>query len=60
MIEDGWNIPLTEIKFLKRIGSGGASTNYLANWQSEKVCVKVASVTKLGLDGWRYVTNFIT
>ena len=52
-IEEGWGIPLTEVKFLKKIGVGGASTNYLAKWQGEKVCVKVASVTKIGLDGWR-------
>eukprot|EP00815_Leptocylindrus_aporus_P005965 CAMPEP_0116059852 /NCGR_PEP_ID=MMETSP0322-20121206/6056_1 /TAXON_ID=163516 /ORGANISM="Leptocylindrus danicus var. apora, Strain B651" /LENGTH=741 /DNA_ID=CAMNT_0003544339 /DNA_START=37 /DNA_END=2262 /DNA_ORIENTATION=+ len=51
--DDGWTIPIEEIKFLKRIGVGGASTNYLAKWHGENVCVKVASVTKLGLDGWR-------
>lgn len=54
VIDEGWSIPLAEVKFLKKVGAGAASTTYLAIWQGERVCVKVASVTNLGLDGWRY------
>jgi serine/threonine protein kinase len=48
-----WEIDVYELKFLKRIGQGAAGTTYLAEWSGEKVAVKVASITELGLDGWR-------
>lgn len=48
-----WEINLYELKFLKRIGEGAAGTTYLANWTGLKVAVKVASITEMGLDGWR-------
>ena len=48
-----WEIDLYEVKFMKRIGQGTAGTTYLANWSGLKVAVKVASITEMGLDGWR-------
>jgi Protein tyrosine and serine/threonine kinase len=48
-----WEIDLYEIKFLKRIGQGTAGTTYLADWNGLQVAVKVASITEMGLDGWR-------
>ena len=48
-----WEINLYELKFLKRIGEGAAGTTYLANWTGLQVAVKVASITEMGLDGWR-------
>ena len=48
-----WEINLYELKFLKRIGEGAAGTTYLANWTGLEVAVKVASITEMGLDGWR-------
>eukprot|EP00980_Cylindrotheca_fusiformis_P003582 scaffold794_cov131-Cylindrotheca_fusiformis.AAC.6 len=48
-----WDISIYEIKFNKRIGQGASATTYLADWSGQKVAVKVASITKFGLDGWR-------
>lgn len=48
-----WEIDLYEIRFLKRIGQGNAGTTYLADWSGLKVAVKVASISEMGLDGWR-------
>lgn len=48
-----WEIDLYEIRFLKRIGQGTAGTTYLADWSGLKVAVKVASISEMGLDGWR-------
>jgi len=48
-----WEIDLYEIRFLKRIGQGNAGTTYLADWKGLNVAVKVASITEMGLDGWR-------
>jgi serine/threonine protein kinase len=48
-----WEIDLYEIRFIKRIGQGTAGTTYLADWAGLKVAVKVASISELGLDGWR-------
>jgi len=48
-----WDIDLYEIKFEKRIGRGTAGTTYLAKWSGQKVAVKVAAITKMGLDGWQ-------
>lgn len=48
-----WEIDLYEIRFLKRIGQGNAGTTYLADWSGLQVAVKVASISELGLDGWR-------
>ena len=48
-----WEINLYELKFLKRIGEGAAGTTYLANWTGLNVAVKVASITEMGLEGWR-------
>ena len=48
-----WEINLFELKFLKRIGEGAAGTTYLANWTGLNVAVKVASITEMGLEGWR-------
>jgi len=48
-----WEIDLYEIKFKKRIGQGNAGTTYLAAWNGLSVAVKVASITEMGLDGWR-------
>jgi mitogen-activated protein kinase kinase kinase 11 len=48
-----WEIDVYELKFLKRIGQGAAGTTYLADWAGDNVAVKVASITEIGLDGWR-------
>ena len=48
-----WEIDVYELKFMKRIGQGAAGTTYLADWSGENVAVKVASITELGLEGWR-------
>ena len=48
-----WEIDLYEIKFKRRIGQGNAGTTYLADWKGSQVAVKVASITEMGLDGWR-------
>ena len=48
-----WEIDLYEIKFKRRIGQGNAGTTYLADWKGSNVAVKVASITEMGLDGWR-------
>jgi serine/threonine protein kinase len=48
-----WEIDLYEIRFQKRIGQGSAGTTYLANWSGQQVAVKVASITEMGLEGWR-------
>jgi Protein kinase domain len=48
-----WEIDIYELKFLKRIGQGSAGTTYLADWSGLKVAVKVASITEMGLEGWR-------
>jgi len=48
-----WEIDIYEIRFLKRIGQGSAGTTYVADWSGLKVAVKVASITEMGLEGWR-------
>lgn len=48
-----WEIDLYQIRFRKRIGQGAAGTTYLADWGGTRVAVKVASITEMGLDGWR-------
>jgi mitogen-activated protein kinase kinase kinase 11 len=48
-----WEIDLYEVQFLKRIGQGAAGTTYLAKWSGLEVAVKVASISEMGLDGWR-------
>lgn len=48
-----WEIDLYEMRFLKQIGQGSAGTTYLANWGGQQVAVKVASITEMGLEGWR-------
>jgi serine/threonine protein kinase len=48
-----WEIDLYQIRFLKRIGQGSAGTTYLGDWGGTNVAVKVASITEMGLDGWR-------
>ncbi|GAX13150.1 mitogen-activated protein kinase kinase kinase 9 [Fistulifera solaris] len=48
-----WEINLYEVHFKKRIGQGAAGTTYLARWSGLDVAVKVASITEMGLDGWR-------
>jgi mitogen-activated protein kinase kinase kinase 11 len=48
-----WEIDLYEIRFLKRIGQGNAGTTYLADWNGLNVAVKVASISEMGLEGWR-------
>jgi mitogen-activated protein kinase kinase kinase 11 len=48
-----WEINLYEVQFKKRIGQGAAGTTYLARWSGLDVAVKVASITEMGLDGWR-------
>eukprot|EP00977_Amphora_coffeiformis_P011575 scaffold2782_cov182-Amphora_coffeaeformis.AAC.5 len=48
-----WEIDLYQIRFKKRIGQGAAGTTYLADWGGTRVAVKVASITEMGLDGWR-------
>lgn len=48
-----WEIDLYEVRFLRRIGQGNAGTTYLADWSNLKVAVKVASISEMGLDGWR-------
>lgn len=48
-----WEISLYEVQFRKRIGQGAAGTTYLAKWSGLDVAVKVASITEMGLDGWR-------
>jgi len=48
-----WEIDLYEISFKRRIGQGNAGTTYLADWKGLNVAVKVASITEMGLDGWR-------
>jgi serine/threonine protein kinase len=47
-----WEIDIYEIKFTKRIGQGASATTYLASWTGQNVAVKVASITKFGVDGW--------
>ena len=48
-----WEIDLYQIRFKKRIGQGAAGTTYLADWGGTRVAVKVASITEMGLEGWR-------
>ena len=48
-----WEIDLYQIRFRKRIGQGAAGTTYLADWGGTRVAVKVASITEMGLEGWR-------
>lgn len=48
-----WEIDIYELQFLKRIGQGSAGTTYIADWSGLKVAVKVASITEMGLEGWR-------
>jgi hypothetical protein len=48
-----WEIDIYELRFLKRIGQGSAGTTYIADWAGLKVAVKVASITEMGLEGWR-------
>jgi serine/threonine protein kinase len=48
-----WEISIYEIQFTKRIGQGASATTYLATWTGQNVAVKVASITKFGLEGWR-------
>ena len=48
-----WEIDLYQIRFKKRIGQGAAGTTYLADWGGTRVAVKVASISEMGLDGWR-------
>jgi hypothetical protein len=48
-----WEIDIYELRFLKRIGQGSAGTTYIADWSGLKVAVKVASITEMGLEGWR-------
>lgn len=48
-----WEISLYDVEFHKRIGRGAAGTTYLAKWTGQKVAVKCASISELGLDGWR-------
>lgn len=48
-----WEIDIYELRFLKRIGQGSAGTTYAADWAGLKVAVKVASITEMGLEGWR-------
>jgi hypothetical protein len=48
-----WEIDLYQIRFKKRIGQGAAGTTYLADWGGANVAVKVASITEMGLEGWR-------
>lgn len=48
-----WEISLYDVEFHKRIGRGAAGTTYLAKWAGQRVAVKCASISELGLDGWR-------
>jgi len=48
-----WEIDIYELRFLKRIGLGSAGTTYVADWSGLKVAVKVASISEMGLEGWR-------
>lgn len=48
-----WEIDLYQIRFKKRIGQGAAGTTYMADWGGTRVAVKVASITEMGLEGWR-------
>ena len=48
-----WDIDCYEIEFKKRIGRGVAGTTYLAHWSGQPVAVKVASITDLGVQGWK-------
>ena len=48
-----WEIDIYELRFIKRIGQGSAGTTYLADWSGQQVAVKVASITEIGLEGWR-------
>ena len=50
--ENEWEIDPYEIEFRKRIGRGVAGTTYLAYWGGQKVAVKVAAITDMGLEGW--------
>jgi len=54
-----WEIDLYEIKFQKRIGQGSAGTTYLATWSGQQVAVKVASITEMGLEGWRTEVQYL-
>mmetsp|Transcript_55451 Transcript_55451/g.166270 ORF Transcript_55451/g.166270 Transcript_55451/m.166270 type:complete len:511 (-) Transcript_55451:207-1739(-) len=47
-----WEIDPYELEFRKRIGRGVAGTTYLAHWCGQKVAVKVAAITDMGLEGW--------
>ena len=48
-----WEISLYDVEFQKRIGRGAAGTTYMAKWMGQRVAVKVASISDLGVDGWR-------
>lgn len=48
-----WEISLYDVEFQKRIGRGAAGTTYMAKWMGQRVAVKVASISDLGVEGWR-------
>lgn len=48
-----WEIDIYELRFLKRIGQGSAGTTYIADWGGLEVACKVASISEMGLEGWR-------
>lgn len=50
---DDWEISLYDVEFLKRIGHGAAGTTYLGKLHGQKVAVKVASISDIGVEGWR-------
>ncbi|KAL7538067.1 hypothetical protein ACHAXR_010157 [Thalassiosira sp. AJA248-18] len=47
-----WEISLYDVEFHKRIGRGSAGTTYLGKYCQQKVAVKVAASSDMGLDGW--------
>jgi len=47
-----WDVDLYEVKFVKRIGSGGAGTTYLGIWDGQDVAIKVAAMNDVGMEGW--------
>ena len=48
-----WEIDLYEIQFLRHIGRGTAGTTYLGKWRGQQVAVKVATISEMGLEGWK-------
>mmetsp|Transcript_8641 Transcript_8641/g.18152 ORF Transcript_8641/g.18152 Transcript_8641/m.18152 type:complete len:749 (-) Transcript_8641:74-2320(-) len=50
---DDWEISLYDVEFLKRIGHGAAGTTYLGKLHGQRVAVKVASISDIGVEGWR-------